>query len=140
MDILSKSADRDVLLTGREIYQALLQTPALNVNRICAMIAVEVPIRSKSFYRGAYNIYKHFVVLCKYELDDLLGIPIKILRFIAESSNGIFDQDTTWNTIRKIKSKRMSNQSVWAYVKTVKIARQNDLKMAVQFSGASQNA
>ncbi|MBC8401482.1 MAG: hypothetical protein H8E14_08340 [Candidatus Marinimicrobia bacterium] len=137
---LAKSAELDILKIGRELYNIKLQTKEISLSNLCLQARVFAPSRSQSFYRGTYNIYKHFVILCNYQLEDLLGINYKILRFIAESAQGTFDQETTWETIHKIKNKHMSSQAVWAYVKNVKITRQNDLKMAAQFSGVTQNA
>lgn len=127
MDQLARSAEREILKMGLVIYNVHLQTPAVSINRLCTIISFDIPTKSKSFFRATYHIYRHFVVRHGFQINDLLGINFRILRFIAESAEGTFDQETTSNTIHRIKSENMSNKAALSYAIEVKKTRQEYL-------------
>lgn len=140
IDQLVKSAEREILKVGLVIYNVHLQTPAVSINRLCLIISFDIPTKSKSFFRATYHVYRHFVIRCGYQLDGLLGINFRVLRFIAESAEGIFDQETTYKTVREIQKKQMAYKAALSFVIEVKKDRKAYLSINDYTSGLYHDA
>jgi len=137
---LINSAELEIIKVGREIYHTKLQTPAVSINRLCTIISFDIPTKSKSFFRAAFHVFRHFVIRCGFQIGDLSGVDFKILRIIAESAQGIFDQETTYKTVREIQKKQMAYKAALSFVIEVKKDRKAYLSINDYTSGLYHDA
>lgn len=106
--------------TVYECYQRLQANTGASLSYYCQLLSSFSESRAPSYFKNWYIIYRHFCIRSHMNIEALIGVDYKKLKFISESRSNVFDHITTQEVITHLKSSLEPETKKWEYLKDVK--------------------
>lgn len=103
-----------------ECYQRLQTDTGASLNYYCKLLSIYSESRAPAYFKNWYIIYRHFCIRSHMDIEALIGIDYKKLKFISESRSNVFDHITTQEVITHLKSSLEPETKKWRYLKDIK--------------------